>query len=234
MPKLKSLDQPASLSKLAYDAILKSILSNAMRPDEIYNEMMLAKDLGISRTPVREALLELSVQGLVTFLPRKGIVVNRFTENDVDEIFEIRRAIDSAAVEKLATVDPPPDIRRLQKSLLQQNDAVQKKDYWRYLRADRDFHVTLSQLTGNKRLVAIAENIRNMVHLMGIQALELPGRMQAVLDEHTRILNAIVQRNPRRAREAIVDHLIKSERAVLDTFQQSRSTGVRGKDQKTG
>lgn len=234
MSKLKSLDQPASLSKLAYDAILKSILSNAMRPDEIYNEMMLAKDLGISRTPVREALLELSGQGLVTFLPRKGIVVNRITENDVDEIFEIRRAIDSTAVEKLASVDPPPDTRLLQKSLEYQKDAVKQNDYWKYLRADRDFHVALAQLTGNKRLVAIAENIRNMVHLMGIQALELPGRTQEVLDEHMRILDAIVQRKPQQAREAIVDHLIKSEHAVLDTFHYSESIGARGKDKKTG
>lgn len=234
MPKLKSLDQPASLSRLAYDAILKSILSNDMLPDEIYNEMALAKDLGISRTPVREALLELSGQGLVTFLPRKGIVVKRLTENDVDEIFEIRRAIDAAAVEKLASVDPPPDTRLLQKSLEKQNDAFKKNDYWRYLRADRDFHVTLVRLTGNQRLVAIAENLRNMVHLMGIQALELPDRTKEVLDEHTRILDAIVQRKPQQAREAIVDHLIKSERAVLDTFHNSESTGAWGKGKKTG
>ena len=234
MPKLKSLDQPASLSNLAYDAILKSILSNAMRPDEIYNEMALAKDLGISRTPVREALLELSVQGLVTFLPRKGIVINRFTENDVDEIFEIRRAIDSTAVEKLASVHPPPDTRLLWKSIKQQNDAVKKNDHWKYLRADRDFHIALSKLTGNQRLVAIAENIRNMVHLMGTQALEFPGRMQEVIDEHTRIIEAIEQRKPQQAREAIVDHLNKSEQAVLDTFHHNKTTGSRGKGRMTG
>jgi DNA-binding GntR family transcriptional regulator len=234
MPKLKSLDQPASLSKLAYDAILKSILSNEMQPNEIYNEMMLAKDLGISRTPVREALLELSVQGLVTFLPRKGIVVNRFTENDVDEIFEIRRAIESAAVEKLASADPPPDTRTLQSSLDRQRDAVQKKDYWMYLRADRDFHVTLSKLTGNRRLMAISENIRNMVHLMGTQALELPGRAKAVLEEHERILDAIAKQKPQKAREAILDHLVRSERAVLDAFHHRESSGARGRDRKTG
>lgn len=234
MPKLKSLSQPASLSKLAYDAILKSILSNDMHPDETYNEMMLANDLGISRTPVREALLELSVQGLVTFIPRKGIVVNRFTENDVDEIFEIRRAIESAAVEKLASVDPQPDTRRLQQSLAQQNDAVKKKDYWMYLRADRDFHVTLSKLTGNKRLMAISENIRNMVHLMGTQALELPGRSEEVLDEHTQILDAIVQRKPQLARKAIINHLIKSEQAVLDAFHHHEPAGLLEKIQKTG
>lgn len=219
MPTLKSLDQPASLSKLAYDAILKSILSNDLRPDEMYNEMVLANDLGISRTPVREALLELSVQGLVSFVPRKGVVVNRFTANDVDEIFEIRRAIESAAVEKLAAVDPPPDSSPLHKSLAQQNKAVRGKDFWMYMRADRDFHVMLSKLTGNKRLLAISENIRNMVHLMGVQALEHPGRAEAVLDEHRRIIDAIEQRNPNRARKAITEHLINSERAVLTALQ---------------
>lgn len=234
MPKMRSLDQPATLSKLAYDAILKSILSNRMRPDEVYNEMTLAKDLGISRTPVREALLELSVQGLVTFLPRKGVVVQRFTENDVEEIFEIRRAIDAAAVEKLATLDPPPDIRPLEKVIKRQNEALEKRDYWRYLRADRDFHVTLSKLTGNGRLVAIAENIRNMVHLMGIHALEIPGRLDEVLEEHHEIIDAIVKRDPRRARAAIMDHLIRSERAVLDTFHYNEPSGAERTNQKAG
>ena len=229
MPKLKSLNQPASLSRLAYDAILKSILSNDIRPDEIYNEMVLAKDLGISRTPVREALLELSVQGIVTFLPRKGIVVNRFTETDVDEIFEIRRAIESAAVEKLASVNSPPDTRGLQQSLKQQQDAILNKDFWKYMRADKDFHIILSQLTGNRRLVAISENIRNMVHLMGTQALELPGRADKVLDEHTQILDAIVHRKPQQARKAIIDHLINSEQAVLEAihYHESANSKVR-------
>lgn len=233
-PKLKSLDQPASLSKLAYDAILKSILSNEMIPGDIYNEMALAQDLGISRTPVREALLELSVQGLVKFLPRKGVVVYRINAKDVDEIFEIRRAIDATAVEKLASADPPPDTRLLRKALKKQNAAVEKKSYWKYLRADRDFHVTLAQLTGNSRLVAIAENIRNLVHLMGIQALERQGRMLAVLDEHTRIIEAIEQRQPQQAREAVIDHLIKSEQAVLDALHVGKSTGVLGEDHKAG
>jgi DNA-binding GntR family transcriptional regulator len=222
MPKLKSLSQPASLSKLAYDAILKSILFNEMTPEEVYNEIVLAKDLGISRTPVREALLELSVQGLVTFIPRKGIVVNRFTENDVYEIFEIRRAIESAAVEKIASLNPRPDTTLLEKSLDKQNNAIQRNDFWMYMRADRDFHVILSQLTGNRRLVSILENIRNMVHLMGTQALELSGRPAEVLEEHYKIIKAIQDQKPKRAREAIIDHLIKSENAVLATSAYHR------------
>jgi DNA-binding GntR family transcriptional regulator len=234
MPNLKSLSQPASLSKLAYDAILKSILSNTMIPNEVYNEIALAKDLGISRTPVREALLELSVQGLVTFLPRKGIVINRFTAKDVDEIFEIRRAIESAAVEKIASADPPPNTGLLQKTIEKQNKAIQKKDFWMYMQADRDFHVCLSQLTGNNRLVAISKNIRNMIHLMGTKALELPGRAKEVLFEHEHILKAIQECRPLEAREAIIDHLIKSEQAVLATLNDSRPARLKKKEGKAG
>jgi DNA-binding GntR family transcriptional regulator len=232
MPKLNSLNQPVSLAKLAYDAILKSILSNEMRPGEASNEMMLAKELGISRTPVREALLELSVQGLITFLPRKGIVVNQFTEADIIEIFELRLAIESAAVEKLASINPPPDFCLLQKSFDRQNEAIREKDYWMYMSGDRDFHVALTQLTGNKRMVAVLENIRNMVHLMGNQALELPGRAKEVLNEHLRIFNAIEQRNPQQAREAIIEHLINSEQAVLDAFHSHEPVGLSLKTHK--
>ena len=80
MVSLAAIVQPLPLTRLAYERLRESILSGQMAPGEIYNEMALAKEMGVSRTPVREALLELSSQGLVTFLPRKGVQVNYFTE----------------------------------------------------------------------------------------------------------------------------------------------------------
>jgi len=219
MPNLKSISQPVPLSKLAYDALLKSILSGRMRPDEIHNEMVLAKDLGISRTPVREALLELSVQGLVTFLPRKGVVVNQFTMKDIDEIFEVRRAIESAAVEKIAAVSPLPDLGPIKKMIDKQRDAKEKSDFMSYLKADRDYHVSFSKLTGNSRIVAISENLRNMIHLMGTQALMLEGRAEGVIREHEAIMAAIQNGDPEQARAAMIDHLLKSEAAVKEAYR---------------
>ena len=85
---------------MAYNALRDAISNGNLRHDEIYNEIALAKELGISRTPVREALLELSSQELVTFLPRRGVIVNSFTDKDIEEVFELRKAIELAAVEK--------------------------------------------------------------------------------------------------------------------------------------
>jgi DNA-binding GntR family transcriptional regulator len=223
MPNLQLLDQPASLSKLAYEALLKSILSGQMRAQEIYNEMVLAKDLGISRTPVREALLELAANGLVTFLPRKGIIVNQFTGRDIDEIFEIRRAIEGAVVEKLAGMSPSPDLEDIYKAIEKQKAAMKKGDFDSFLREDRSYHVCFCKLTGNQRMVAIAENLRNMIHLMGTQALMLPGRAETVIKEHELIAEAIERSDSVMARTAMIDHLHKSEAAVKEALRRQRA-----------
>src|SRR3990170_4844269 len=113
MVSLPAIVQPLPLTRLAYDRLRESILSGQMTSGEIYNEMALAKEMGVSRTPVREALLELASQGLVTFLPRRGVMVNYFTERDVEEVNEIRAAIELAIVEKVARTFAIHDFARL-------------------------------------------------------------------------------------------------------------------------
>lgn len=218
MPKLQILHPPESLARLAYDALLKSILSGELNSNEIYNEMALAKELGISRTPVREALLELSVQGLVKFLPRKGITVCRFTRQDIVEIFEIRRAIETACVEKIARMSPRPDLHRIQKTIAEQRAAISNHDLEAFLHADRDFHVRFSELTTNRRMKETLENVRNMIHLMGDQALRIPGRAKIVVKEHEAIVRAVKKGKPDAARQAMLDHLVNSERAVMEAL----------------
>ncbi len=101
-PLVKAIKKPLPLAKIALKSLRDSILSGKLVPNETYNEIALAKKLGISRTPVREALLELSSQGLITFLPRVGVRINHFTEQDVKEIFELRKAIELFAVAKVS------------------------------------------------------------------------------------------------------------------------------------
>ena len=173
MPKFAALKQPESLAKMAYEAIRQSILSGQWKIGELYNEKAIAADLGISRTPVREALLELASQDLIIFLPRRGLMVNRFTRHDVDEIFELRKAIELAAVEKITVAAPPFDLFEIEEALLSQRKAVKQKDYLAFMEADRLFHTSFSELTKNRRLIAILDNIRDMIHVMGAKALAL-------------------------------------------------------------
>ena len=207
MPKLSALDQPDSLAKMAYDALHKSILKGELKPGEVYTEKALAEDLGISRTPVREALLELASHELVIFLPRKGVMINRFTASDVQEIFELRKIIETAAVEKVTKFSQAQDLYKLQEALDEQRKALEKKDYNAFLQADREFHTICADLTSNRRLVGILENLRDMIQVMGVLALGIHGRAEEVIVEHENILAAVQKGEPAKAREMMERHL---------------------------
>jgi DNA-binding GntR family transcriptional regulator len=217
MPRFEAIKQPESLAKKAYEAIRKTILYGDWKIGEIYNEKAIAADLGISRTPVREALLELASQGLILFLPRRGLMVNRFTRRDVDEIFELRKAIELAAVVKITTASPPFDLFEIEESLLKQRKAAKEKDYLAFMEADRLFHTYFSKLTNNRRLIAILENLRDMIHLMGTKALSLEGRALEVIEEHQAIFEAVNKGNVEEARGAMEIHLEKSKEAVEES-----------------
>ena len=217
MLKFAAIKQPESLAKMAYEAIRQSILSNQWKIGELYNEKAIAADLGISRTPVREALLELASQDLIIFLPRRGLMVNRFTRRDVDEIFELRKAIELAAVEKITVTSPPFDLFEIEESLLSQRKAVKQKDYLAFMEADRLFHTSFSELTNNRRLIAILDNIRDMIHVMGAKALALEGRAIEVIGEHQTIFEAVKKGNIEEARRAMAYHLDQSKEAVEES-----------------
>jgi DNA-binding GntR family transcriptional regulator len=217
MPKLDAIKPPESLSKIAYDAIRNSILSGQWKIGEIYNEKSIAADLGVSRTPAREALLELASQGFVVFLPRRGLMVNRFSRRDVDEIFELRKAIELAAVERAAKASPPFDLLEIEESILQQRKAAKQKEYDAFLEADRLFHTRFSELTNNRRLIAILENLRDMIHLMGSKALSLEGRALEVIEEHQAIFEAVKRGDHQEACRAMAHHLDQSKEAVEES-----------------
>ena len=217
MPKFATIKQPESLAKMAYEAIRQSILSGEWKLGELYNEKAIAADLGISRTPVREALLELASQDLIIFLPRRGLMVNRFTRRDVDEIFELRKAIELAAVEKITKASPPFDLFEIEESLLHQRKAVKQEDYLAFMEADRLFHTSFSELTNNRRVITILENIRDMIHVMGVKALALRGRALEVIEEHQTIFEAVQKGNVEEARRTMAYHLDQSKEAVVES-----------------
>jgi len=212
---LTELKKPVPLTKMAYDALRNSILTNRLTSDVVYNEKGLAEQLGISRTPVREALLELSSQGLVSFLPRKGVVVNKFTREDIEDIFELRYVIELASVKKICLTWTSDDLFPLEQCLEKQKQILsQMENPIAFMEIDRDFHVAISRLTGNGRLVAIMQNIRDILQLMGVRALTARGRMELVILEHSNILEAIKKRNVEEALLRMSVHLDQSKVAV--------------------
>ncbi len=211
--KLPELSKPESLTKIAYDAIHDSILSGQLTVDVVYKEKGLAEDLGISRTPVREALLALSADGLVTFLPRKGLVINKFSQQDIEEIFEIRESIELASVKKICRNHATLDFSELESIFQEQKKSLKAQpEATSFMKLDRDFHMAISKLVGNNRLLSIMNNIGDKVHLMGLRALSVGGRMEEVIEEHGKILEAIENGCEQEALALMEYHLDRSKK----------------------
>lgn len=204
---LAPLDQPESLAKLALRALYNAILSGELKLGAVYREKELANYLQISRTPVREALLELSPKGLVTFLPRRGVRINQFDRQDFNEIFELRKALELSAVEKVASLAQKDNISSMKRILQEQGECAAKQDMVGFLQKDREFHAMLSRMTGNKRLMRTIEELRDLIQIMGAHALTLPGRMDEVMREHWNILQCIEEADSQKAQERMRYHL---------------------------
>jgi DNA-binding GntR family transcriptional regulator len=220
MTKLDKIDKPASLAEIAYVALRESILTFKLVPGTIYNEAAVAADLGLSRTPVREALLRLSSQGLVTFLPRKGFELVRYTPKDVEEIFELRQTIETAVLRKITRRVSDLETARLEEALAMQRAAAARGDAFAFMNSDRVFHNLLCEFADNSRLMSIAENFQDLCHLMGTRALTDNGRMAKAIIEHEMIVSAIRQKDPEKAARFMRDHLEKIRTSVLEAFQE--------------
>lgn len=218
--KLRSIEKPTQLAELAYAALRDSILSGHLKPGDIVNEIPMARELGISRTPVREALLELSSQGLVEILPRRGVRIKYFTEQDVHEVCEIRELIELGVVEKAAQSVTPFVHSKPEQALEQQREAVRIGDVPEFLRADRLFHIELISLSGNRRLPKILQNLRDLIDVMAQQALTRAGRMEEVLSEHQAVVDSIKEGKVAEAKEALSHHLQKTKHAVLERIKR--------------
>lgn len=213
-PMLKAL-KPIPLTKMAYDTLRESIINGHLAPGEVFAEATLAKELEISRTPVREALLELASNGLVTYLPRKGVVVNKFTDEDAREIFQVRMAVELFCVELVTQQHAALDLQTIREPLKRQIDALAQNDMRAFITGDRDFHTAFTELLDNSRLCQILDNVRDQIQIMALNALGNPGRGHQVMEEHKAILSAVEGGDVTAARRAITEHLQKSHEAVI-------------------
>lgn len=209
---LQPVDQPESLKTIAYRSLHRALISGDLQPGSIYKEKDLAGMLNISRTPVREALLELSAKGLVSFLPRKGIQITQFELRDLNESFELRKALELMAIEKAALKITQKDLDEINATVEKQKESAKAGDQLAFLHYDRTFHALLTEITDNRRLVSSLEAIRDVIQLMGAHALAAPGRFDEVITEHEGVVKALSEKAPEEARQKMAFHLEMSRK----------------------
>ena len=211
-----------SLREEVYESLKKSILHGKLKAGQRLIEEQLAHQVGISRTPVREAFHKLERDELVTRLPKGGFAVREFTKEDVEEIFGIRSALESYAA-YLATLHITPDkISTLEKRLKESEEALEKGDDDKVVQLYTEFHDILYKSCKSKKLVEMINNFRDYFYRYRSALLHMENGMSYSNKDHRQMLEAMKKKNPRLAESLVRKHLSRGKDLVLKEIEEGR------------
>lgn len=197
----------ANLREQAGTLLRARILSGELEPDSVYSAITLASDLGVSPTPIREAMLDLASAGLVEILPNKGYRLTTPTDKDLDEIVELRLLLEVPTLAKVIEIASDADLARLDRPVAACISAASARDLTAFLLADREFHLELVAIAGNNRLVKLVASLRDQTRLLGLKRLADQGELGDAAEDHARILGAVKARDVTSAEDLMQRHL---------------------------
>ena len=207
----------------AYAEIRRRILDNYYAPGHQVLEQDLAADLGMSRTPVREALVRLQNERFVQLIPRHGMRVVPLSIQELREVYEVLTSLELTAIERLARAELDEEtLTAIEKSVDEMDSAVRKKDVDAWTKADERFHRTLVTLCGNQRLAAMVEMLWEQGHRARMTTVRLRGSLEQSNREHRAVFDAIRQRDWRQARARHAKHRARAMTEILSLLQQTR------------
>ena len=216
MPEKKSLKQQA------YDEIKRKIVTCEYAPNTLLNEELLREELHVSRTPIRDALSRLEQKGLITILPKKGIMVSSLSINDINMVFEVRMMYEPYALLHYGS-RIPYSVLTHSYELLSDLDAMSED--WAFFQADDAFHAAVVQAIGNRFLLQTYEWIQDQKLRFRVMTGQTSApRLEDTSKEHTRILEACLKKDWSEAASAMKDHLINSKNATFDLLFQKKDT----------
>ncbi len=211
-----------SLREEVYQSLRKSILHGKLKAGQRLIEERLADQVGISRTPVREAFHKLERDELVTRLPKGGFAVREFTKEDVKEIFGIRSALESYAA-YLATFHIGPDrISILEKKLKESEDALDKGNHDKVVQLHTEFHDLLYKSCKSKKLVEMISTFRDYFYRYRSALLHIENAIRTSNEDHRQMLEAMKKKKPRLAERLVRKHLERGKELVLREIDKGR------------
>jgi DNA-binding GntR family transcriptional regulator len=206
----------SSLSQQAIDLLREQIYNHKLAPGQRLDEAVLAEQLGISRTPLREALKVLSAEGLVDLQPHKGCFVTELTLRDMEEIFPIMATLEGRVAHEVASKRTPTQLKALDAlhEKLEKHAAV--GDVNRYYETNYVFHDQLQECAGNRWLQIVIGDLRKLLKLSRHHSLRLEGRLAASLAEHRALMKALHRQDADAAEQIMRGHLLAQLEALRE------------------
>ena len=202
-----TLSHDASLRNKVFKYIKTQIITGRYNPGESLVESKLAEELGVSRTPIREAIRLLELEGLVETTPNKGAVVLGISPKDVEDIYAIRQLVEGLAARWAADRISSNDIKELQKVLDLMEFYANRQDLEELANLDNKFHQIIFEASGSKILNLTLSNLHQYIQLARLESLKVPRRTEQTLKEHRCIVEAFIERNPEKAEQSLARHV---------------------------
>ena len=180
-------------------------------------EIPLAEELGVSRTPIREAIRKLELEGFVVMVPRRGTYVANISLKDITQVFEIRSALEELAAGLAAERITEEEIETLERMLVEIGDHMES-----VVAADVEFHEVLYRASRNERLADIVHNLREQTYRFRSFSMNQPGRLRKTWEEHRQLVEAIASHNAAQARKLARIHMEHSEQTLLQGMEESQ------------
>ena len=218
---------PAKSSRVdnAYDRLKDGILRNELTPGFQALEVELALKLGMSRTPVREALIRLESEGLIELVPRRGVRVTPISPDDMREIYEILTALEPQAAASVAMARPTPQqLAGLEEATADMEAALDVDDLDAWAEADNRFHKRLLDLSDNRRLSDFVKKLLDQSHRARIVTVRLRERPTKSTEEHRQILDCLRSGDSEGAHRVFRQHRQRAAKELLDILERCRLT----------
>ena len=209
------MDEFLPLRDVVFNTLRRAILTGQLKPGERLMEVHLANKLGVSRTPIREAIRKLELEGLVIMIPRRGAEVARITEKSLKDVLEVRRALDALSVELACDRITEEDMKRLLQACQDFEKASKGKDASVIAKADVALHDIIVEATGNQRLAQLVNNLSEQMYRYRFVYIKEESKHDMLVAEHREIYESIASRDKERAARAAKLHIDNQEKSII-------------------
>jgi len=194
---LYKIEKPRRLEEKVYLQLKRAIISGAVLPGALITETKLAQEMGVSRTPIRKALVRVEQEGFITSLPSKGYQVAEMSFQDLRDIYDLREILECHLIRETAGLLTPGDLAEMESALQAANECYEKDDYAGFMEHSRAFHHTFDRKYGNRRVSEVLATLDEHVCRFWISHLKLgevtPTTVPAAFNDHRFVLEAIRQ-----------------------------------------
>lgn len=216
-----NMNEYLPLRDVVFNTLRQAILKGELQPGERLMEISLAQRLGVSRTPIREAIRKLELEGLVTMVPRKGAEVAKITEKSLKDVLEVRKALEELAMQIACEKVTEGELEELETALKEFKKAVLTKELTTIAEADVKFHDVIYHMTNNEKLILILNNLREQMYRYRIEYIKDYGSHGRLIKEHESMIKCLRNHDKENATIAICNHIDNQEMAVISSIKSN-------------